>query len=80
MNAITAVRRPPAHYADPYLLAEVDLPEGVRIVTQIDAPVDRPVAVGADVMLVTRPLVTGSEGACAWGYLFAPVPPLTASA
>jgi uncharacterized OB-fold protein len=79
VNAITAVWRPPAHYAHPYLLAEVDLPEGVRIVTQIDAPVDEPVAVGADVTLVTRPLVTGPKGERAWGYLFAPIAPPTDS-
>jgi uncharacterized OB-fold protein len=72
VSAITAVARPPAHYASPYLLAEVDLPEGVRIVTQIDAPVEKPVQVGAEVSLITRPLLTTPEGARAWGYLFAP--------
>jgi uncharacterized protein len=72
VNSITAVMRPPNHYAKPYWLAEVDLPEGVRLLAQIDCPLQQQIQVGESVTLVTRPLLSLPDGKRVWGYLFAP--------
>ncbi|HWB47388.1 MAG TPA: OB-fold domain-containing protein [Hyphomicrobiaceae bacterium] len=73
IGAITAVVRPPQHYPAPYWLAEVELPEGVRVVAQVEAAIDQPVPVGAAVELTTRPLLARPNGQWLWGYVFAPV-------
>lgn len=70
INAITAVTRPPRHYAAPFLLAEVDLSDGVRLLAHVDA--DRgELAVGASVTMTTRGLFI-SHGKRYWGYVFCP--------
>lgn len=71
--SITAVGRPPNHYAEPYWLAEVDLPEGVRLIAQIDCPLNREVRVGETVQFTTRPLLSFADGKRVWGYVFTPV-------
>ncbi len=70
--ALTHVVRPAGHYAAPYVLALVDLPEGVRVLSQIAAAPDT-VAIGDEVTLVVEPLFDTPEGQRVWGYRFAPV-------
>lgn len=73
IGAITAVARPPQHYAAPYWLAEIELPEGVRLLAQVDASLDQPIPVGTAVELTTRPLLPRPNGQWLWGYVFAPI-------
>ncbi len=70
INSVTAVMRQPNHYSAPYWLAEVDVPEGVRLIAQIDSAVDRDVCVGEVVTLTTRPLLTLPDGRRLWSYIF----------
>jgi uncharacterized OB-fold protein len=73
IGAITAVARPPQHYAAPYWLAEIELPEGVRLLAQGDASLDQLIPVGALVELTARPLLPRPHGQWLWGYVFAPI-------
>ena len=68
VHTFTQVERTPSHYADPYILGKVDLPEGVRILTQIEDTDD--LHIGSEVELVIRPIFVTDAGEQAWGYLF----------
>lgn len=70
--SFTRVVRTPDHYPQPYLLAWVDLPEGVRLMTQLACPADASVRVGMPVTLVVEPLFESADGRRVWGYRFAP--------
>jgi uncharacterized protein len=73
INSITRVVRTPHHYTQAYWLAEVDLAEGVRLLAQVDAPLERPLPIGATVELTTRPILLLPDGKRVWGYVFTPV-------
>ena len=70
--ALTHVTRPADPYTAPYLLALVDLDDGVRVLTQLAAAADT-VRLGDEVTLVVEPLFE-LEGQRVWGYRFAPQP------
>lgn len=70
--ACTRVVRTPAQYPAPYLLAWVDLPEGVRLMTQLACPAGADVRVGAPVHMVVEPLFDTADGRAVWGYRFRP--------
>lgn len=72
VNSATAVMRQPNHYAAPYWLAEVDVPEGVRLITQIESAVDRDIRIGEIVTLTTQPVLTLPDGRRLWSYIFEP--------
>ena len=72
VHALTHVTRPPAHYDDAYVLAEVDLAEGVRLVAHIVAEAGDAVAPGDAVTLVVRPQFALPDGRRVWGYQFRP--------
>ncbi len=70
VHAATHVVRHPAHFACGYVLAEVDLPEGVRLRAQLggdDAAHLRP---GDRVELAIEPLFMTAEGQAVLGYRF----------
>ncbi len=70
IHALTRVARPAAMYPDPYTLALVDLPEGVRLLAQVKGPAEA-LRLGADVELVVEPLFQTPDGRRVWGYRFA---------
>lgn len=70
--ALTHVVRPAPHYAQPYLLALVDLADGVRVMAQLKVAPDA-VRVGDEVVLVVEPLFETADGHRVWGYRFAPL-------
>lgn len=70
VHATTEVIRYPAHLTQSYVLAEVDLREGVRLRAQLggdDAAMLRP---GDHVELVIEPLFTTAGGQAFLGYRF----------
>jgi len=67
--AVTHVARPAAAYKQAYSLALVDLPEGVRLLTQVAGPADA-LVLGAEVDLVVEPLFETPDGQRVWGYRF----------
>jgi uncharacterized OB-fold protein len=70
IHAVTHVARPAAAYRDPYTLALVDLPEGLRLLTQVTGPAGTLVP-GADVELAVEPLFDTPDGQRVWGHRFA---------
>ena len=66
--AFTWVERTPAHYPERYVLGKVDLPEGVRILTQIEETGE--LRIGNEVALVIGRLFAPSGGEEVWGYWF----------
>ena len=73
VHALTRVERTPAHYPKPYALGKVDLPEGVRILTQVGEADE--LRIGDQVTLVIGPLFVTSGGEEVWGYWFRPTCP-----
>ena len=67
--AMTHVTRPADQYAVPYVLALVDLADGVRVLAQLAAAPDA-VRLGDEVTLIVEPLFE-LEGQRVWGYRFA---------
>ena len=75
VHALTHVARTPSHYDAPYVLAKVDLPEGVRILSQIVVDSGYDINIGSPVELVIEPVFTAGDGSRVWGYRFRPVGP-----
>ncbi|MBU1275513.1 MAG: OB-fold domain-containing protein [Proteobacteria bacterium] len=77
ISAVTVVRQPPAggfyHGPVPYAYGLVDLPDGLRLVSQITADNLEAVPVGAEAELVIRPLYQNSEGREVLTFMFTPV-------
>lgn len=73
--SFTRVVRTPAHLKDPYVLALVDLPEGVRLMAQVATPMGEDVRVGTPVRLAVGPLFDLPDGRHVWGYWFEPAAP-----
>ena len=71
--AFTQGERMPAHYPQRYVLGKVDLPEGVRILTQIEEAGE--LRIGNEVALGIGPLFVTSGGEEVWGYWFRPTCP-----
>ncbi len=70
----TEVGQAPQGFSTPYLVAMVDLEEGVRITAQLTDVEPEEVAVGMEVEMVTRRLREyGSDGYLVYGYKFRPV-------
>lgn len=72
IHAVSLVAHPPHHYARAYWLAEIDLPEGVRLVAQLEASPEHPPAVGKAVSMTTRPILMLPDSRRLWAYVFAP--------
>ena len=72
IHAITHVERWPRHLSAAYFLAQIDLPEGVRILAQIAAPDGATPRIGDEVTLVIEPMFHTPEGKPVMGYRFAP--------
>lgn len=70
IHAVTHVARPAAVYRGAYMLALVDLPEGVRLLTQVKGPAEG-LVIGAEVELVVEPLFETPDSQRVWGYRFA---------
>jgi uncharacterized OB-fold protein len=68
---MTTVRSPAPGFTAPYDVGYVDLPEGVRVFTQLDANAGGSVSAGDAVRLVFRPFAE-REGRAVVGYAFAP--------
>lgn len=72
IHAITHVECWPRHLSAAYFLAQIDLPEGVRILAQIAAPEGAVPHIGDEVTLVVEPMFHTPEGRPVMGYRFAP--------
>jgi uncharacterized OB-fold protein len=70
----TVTQQPPLDYRGPvpYVLAWVELPDGVRLETLITADGQADITIGKRVTLVIRPLETDSEGNIVMTYMFEP--------
>jgi uncharacterized OB-fold protein len=68
----TVVRQAPPGEEVPYVLAYVDLPEGVRLLTQLQRDCIKDVEIGMKVRLSERPLGTTEDGTELIGYQFVP--------
>jgi uncharacterized OB-fold protein len=68
----TIVRQAPPGEQVPYGLGYVDLPEGVRVLAQLDRTRLDELEVGIDVRLAPRPMGQADDGAELVGYLFEP--------
>ena len=68
--SFTRVTRVPAHYTEPYVLGLIDLPEGVRLLSQIASSPPDALRIGIPVQLVIGPLFETPEGQRVWGYRF----------
>lgn len=73
IHAITHVERPATGYTEAYTLALVDLPEGVRLLTQVTGPAEE-LKIGTEVELVVGPLFETPDHKRVWGYRFAAQP------
>lgn len=71
----TIVRQAPPGREVPYVLAYVDLPEGVRLLTQLTDVDPEDVEIGATVELVLAPVAVADDGSELVGYRFRPTPP-----
>lgn len=74
LAAVTVVRQAPAggfyHGPVPYAYGMVDLPEGVRLISQIASGNLDDIEVGGPVELVIRPLYTDQEGREVTTFMF----------
>ena len=68
----TIVRQAPAGVAVPYVLGYVDLPEGVRVLTQIDVKDVGLVRIGMPVVLELHVISTDVDGSDLAGFRFVP--------
>lgn len=68
----TVVRQAPPGAEVPYVLAYVDLPEGIRLLTQVEADRIEDVEIGMKVRVAERLLGTTEDGAKLVGYKFVP--------
>jgi uncharacterized OB-fold protein len=72
LHSYTISHMPSAHFAAPYAVGYVDMPEGVRIFTPLKMIEDKPFKIGMDVEVFEDLLWT--EGATqVYGYKFMPV-------
>lgn len=73
LYTFSVVRQSLPTFPVPYVLGYVDLPEGVRIMTQISGIDPEEVEIGMDLELAVEPFGTGDDGETLWGYRFRPV-------
>lgn len=73
LYTFSVVRQSLPTFPVPYVLGYVDLPEGVRIMTQISGIDPEEVEIGMDLELAVEPFGTGDDGETLWGYRFHPV-------
>ena len=71
MYSYTVVQMPVPHYKPPFALAWVELPEGVRVFTQLKGWENVPLKVGMDVNMVVDTLWEDEEEEV-YGYKFEP--------
>lgn len=68
----TVVRQAPPGREVPYLLAYVDLPEGVRLLSQLEGVAPEDVEIGLEVELALAPVAVADDGTELVGYRFRP--------
>ncbi len=74
VRSCTRVVRTPPHYCKSYWLGKIDLPEGVRLLSQIAARPANDVHTGMQVELVIGPMFKAPDGSDIWGYQFQRIP------
>lgn len=73
MYSYTVVRQAPPGQEVPYVLAYVDLPERVRLLTRLECDDIEAVQIGMPVRLAERSMQTGEDGVMLIGYQFVPL-------
>lgn len=77
ISAVTVVAQQPAggfyHGAVPYAYGLVDMPEGVRVISQITSDNLTSIKVGSEAELVIRPLFEDQEGREVTTFMFTPI-------
>ncbi|HYM95698.1 MAG TPA: Zn-ribbon domain-containing OB-fold protein [Candidatus Sulfotelmatobacter sp.] len=76
--SFTIVRQAPGGFTVPYVLAYVDLPEQVRVMSQLTGCRPDEVSVGMEVDLVLEPIGHADDGTDLIGYRFRPRVPARA--
>jgi uncharacterized OB-fold protein len=67
------VRQAPRGFQAPYILAYVDLPEGLRLLAQLTCLNETKLSIGMDVELVIEPVRHADDGTEIVGFKFRPV-------
>jgi uncharacterized OB-fold protein len=68
----TVVHMPSSHFQPPYAVGYVDLPEGVRVFSQLEITEDKPFKVNMDMEVITDTL-WHKDGKEVVGFRFAPL-------